>query len=148
MQLPSWITGILPIVLLAGSGVVGYVNLERDVSDNASAIVSVNSNQAAKWVEHADYHREKALENAGTFTRIDGRIGALEQVPPKVDQIGYRVTVVEQQAVNTANAIKELQMAVNSQGADLRIALEILRRMDEKAADKARQQSERKFPPT
>lgn len=134
MQFPAWLSTWLAPAAIAVAGITAYVNLERDVGDNTRSIVSAAAAQERKWNEHDEYHREKAIENNGAFTRIDGRISTLEAVPPKVDQIGYRVTVVEQQAVNTSQAIKELQTAVNSQGADLRIVLEILRRMDEKTS--------------
>lgn len=147
MRLPTWIPSYMPIAGAILAGIVGYVNLERDVAEARNAISQDRAEQASKWVEHAEYHKDKATENAMKFGGLEQRMSAIEQVKPAADQLTYRVTVVEQTAAATNKALVDLQSTVNSQGADIKLILELLRRQDKGAVDGLTQRTGREARP-
>ncbi len=64
-------------------------------------------------------------------SRNEERMRAVESDTKKTDNLAYRVTVVEQNAANTSQAIVELKSIVNSQSTDIKVMREILEQFRE-----------------
>lgn len=81
-------------------------------------------------VAHDQVHKDRLATVSGIEARTDARLSALEVAIRKLDNLEYRVTVVEQGSANLGKAVEELKAAVNNQSADLRVIREILTRQD------------------
>ncbi len=83
------------------------------------------------WIAaHENLHKERQATVTGDTARLDTRLTALETATREMENIKYRVTVLEQGSLNLTRSVEELKTAVNGQAADIRVMLEILRRMD------------------
>lgn len=67
---------------------------------------------------------------AGFENRTDQRLSTLEKETNKLAHFEYRITVQEQGTVNLNKSVEELKTAMNGQGADIRVILEILKRLE------------------
>lgn len=83
------------------------------------------------WISnHEEVHKSAAAAIAGSEQRTDQRLIALEGQTRKLEQLEYRVTVQEQGSASLARSVEELKNTVNGQSADIRVMLEILKRLD------------------
>lgn len=65
-------------------------------------------------------------------TRHGAQIENLRSEIGKIDNLAYRVTVVEQSQSELARSVKELKDLVNGQGTELRVIREVLNRVENK----------------
>jgi uncharacterized coiled-coil protein SlyX len=83
------------------------------------------------WItNHEEIHKAAAAAIAGNEQRTDQRLITLEGQTRKMEQLEYRVTVQEQGSASLARSVEELKNTVNGQSADIRVMLEILKRLD------------------
>lgn len=84
-------------------------------------------------VAHENLHKDRQSIISSDTARADQRLGFLESEARKYENVVYRVTVLEQGSVSLGRSVDELKTAVNAQAADMRVMLEILRRLDPSA---------------
>lgn len=83
------------------------------------------------WIaSHENMHKERQATVASDTARADQRLTFLEAEARKYENVIYRVTVLEQGSVSLGRSVDELKAAVNGQAADIRVMLEIMRRLD------------------
>ncbi len=84
-----------------------------------------------RWRDHDQLHKDRAAENAAVDAKNDERIRGLETEARKLENLTYRVTVLEQSGANLTKSVEELKSALNSQASDIRIIKEIVEQMRE-----------------
>jgi len=113
---------VLQLATLLGMLVGGttiWVNASRDIEELRT------------WrANHETLHKERLAEVKSVEARTDERFRNVEAEVRKIGNLEYRLTVSEQSTANVAEAVKALQEIVNRQGSDIRLALEILQRME------------------
>jgi len=83
------------------------------------------------WISnHEQLHKDRNIEVSSNSARADQRIVALESGVSKIENLTYRLTVQEQGSANLSRSVEELKATVNNQSADIRVMLEILKRLD------------------
>ncbi|MGF7008114.1 hypothetical protein [Aminobacter sp. BE322] len=80
---------------------------------------------------HEGGHKDSLAAQKENDGRVDARLGNVENEARKIDNLAYRITVVEQSQATTSQALKELKDAVNGQAADIKVMREILEQMRE-----------------
>lgn len=63
-------------------------------------------------------------------TRTDTRLETLERTLGGVENLAYRVTLIEQANLSTTSALAEITRAQSEQSADIRVIREILSRLE------------------
>ncbi len=100
-------------------GTTIWVNASRDIEELRT------------WRSaHDQLHKERLVDVKAVEARTDERFRNVETEIRKISNLEYRLTVSEQSTLNVVESVKELQGLVNRQGSDLRLALEILQRME------------------
>lgn len=88
--------------------------------------------RTAVWAtNHDNYHKDRLAEVKIRDGRIDADIATLKDDIKQIDNIAYRVTVVEQGQQATTKSIDELKIAISQQATDIRIVREILEQLRE-----------------
>lgn len=83
------------------------------------------------WIaNHEQLHKDRQVAVSTEQARTDQRLLFLEGEARKMENMAYRLTVLEQGTATLGKSVEELKTAVNSQAADIRVMLEIVRRMD------------------
>lgn len=92
---------------------------------------SETRSEIVAWqIKHDEMQAIKFASDTGRDQRTDQRLKALEDAQRKTEQLEYRMAVQEQGAVNLSRSVEELKTTVNGQSADIKVVLEILKRMD------------------
>lgn len=92
-----------------------------------STRVELNDKRFDDWtVRHESLHRERQAASVAADARTDQKISQLDTETRKIENLGYRVTVVEQAGINTSKSIERLQETVNQQSTDIRVMREII----------------------
>lgn len=68
---------------------------------------------------------------AATAGRTDARLSSLEGEAKKIDNLAYRMTLVEQNNVAIAQKLDAMSRQMTDQGADVKVIREILSRIDQ-----------------
>jgi hypothetical protein len=76
-----------------------------------------------------------------SLDRHDKRLTAVEVEVRRLDNHELRLTTVEKQATDVAGAVRSVETAVNDLATDVRVAKEILERLEERQSGRSR------FPP-
>lgn len=88
-------------------------------------------------IDGQDISIQKLATNmAGFENRTDQRLNTLEKEANKLPHFEYRITVQEQGMGNLNKSVEELKAAMNGQGADIRVILEILKRIETSSVSK------------
>lgn len=66
--------------------------------------------------------------------RTEARLDGLETSARSVENLGYRVTIIEQSNANTLAILNELRTALSEQNADIRVIRDTLSRLDGRPA--------------
>jgi len=110
---------LVTLVGMCAGGVAIWIDKSRDIEELQA------------WrTGHDQYHKERLAEVKAGEGRTEERFKSLESDIRKIDQITYRVTVVEQSTTTTAMAIKELQTTMSETSGDLKVVREILQRIE------------------
>lgn len=79
------------------------------------------------WTDkHELLHKERQIAITASEVRFDERLKTAEADLRKVENLGYRLTVVEQSALSLAKSIEELKTLISDQNADIRVIREVL----------------------
>ena len=106
---------------IVAGGIYYWTNTERDIED------------LQVWrTAHEQLHKDRLVDVKAVEAKNEERFRYLEGEVRKMDQITYRLTVSEQSTANVAEAVKQLQDIVNRQAGDIRLALEILQRLEQR----------------
>lgn len=117
---------VLQIISLLSFLVVGvsvWANTTRDIEE------------IQRWrTGHDQYHKERLVDVKAIEARGEERLRSLEadtrKTTSQIENLSYRVTVTEQSTTSTAGAIRELQNLVSQQAGDIKVAREILQRIE------------------
>lgn len=109
----------------------GYVWSASNMTTNFQAQLNAMDSKFTTWIaNHEQLHKDRASAISGDQARTDQRLTNMENQSGKWDNLAYRMTVQEQGSANLSKAVEELKNAVNGQAADIRVMLEIVRRLD------------------
>lgn len=123
----SWnlntIVSLLTLASVVIGGVTIWVNLNRDIDD------------LKKWrTSHEELHKERLAETRAVTARFDERLKVLEDTKIKrdsqVEGITIKMTSLEQNQQNTNAVIREFSTKLNDVVGDVRVAREILQRLE------------------
>ena len=93
--------------------IVGFVGLAVTIGVNWGTTQSTLSEMGRRDIAH------------------ETRLSAQQIEINRIENLAYRVTVLEQASLATSKSLEDLKTAVTSQGADLRVIREILTRLDQ-----------------
>lgn len=95
---------------------------------------SETKTEILSWQNNHDAMHQAQIANFSGFeNRTDQRLVSLERATGKLEHLEYRLTVQEQGSASLAKSVEELKATVNGQSADIRVMLEILKRLDNTA---------------
>jgi hypothetical protein len=84
-----------------------------------------------EWIKaHEQLHKERLVDVKAVEARTEERFRGIDADVRKITNLEYRLTVSEQSTLSVVESVKTLQEIVNRQGSDIRLALEILQRME------------------
>jgi hypothetical protein len=107
------------IVGMVAGGAAIWTNTSRDIRD------------LQEWrFNHEQVHKDRLAEVKAIEAIADERFRNIEGEVRKIGNLEYRLTVSEQSTLSVVESVKALQEIVNRQGSDIRLALEILQRME------------------
>ena len=85
----------------------------------------------------ADF-KASQTESAEALDRHDKRLTAVEVEVRRLDNHELRLTTVEKQATDVAGAVRSVETAVNDLATDVRVAKEILERLEAQQSGRSR----------
>lgn len=110
---------MLTLIGMIAGGTAIWVNASRDIEELRT------------WrLNHEILHKDRLAEVKAIEARHDERFRNIEGEVRKIGNLEYRLTVSEQSTLSVVESVKALQEIVNRQGSDIRLALEILQRME------------------
>lgn len=110
---------MLTLLGMIAGGTAIWVNASRDIEELRA------------WrLNHEILHKDRLAEVKAIEARHDERFRNIESEVRKIGNLEYRLTVSEQSTLSVVESVKALQEIVNRQGSDIRLALEILQRME------------------
>src|SRR5688572_29828984 len=94
--------------VLIGGIVIGLITTGITWGVFASRLENADA-KTTDWItRHEALHRDRQGAVQSADARMDARIGQLESEARKIDNLSYRVTVVEQTGINTGKSIERL----------------------------------------
>lgn len=93
-----------------------------------------NDRKFEQWVDrHELLHKERQAIVDSVAARTDQRLTTLETERSRMENLTYRVTVTEQSLIAAGKATQDIQTALNTLSADVRVMSTILTRLSEAA---------------
>ncbi|KQU79317.1 hypothetical protein ASD00_36280 [Ensifer sp. Root31] len=106
---------LVTLVCMFAGGVAIWVEKSRDIEE------------LQNWhAGHELLHKERLVEVKAVEARNEERFRSLEADVRKIENLTYRVTIMEQFSGSTTTAIKDLQSLVSQQSGGLKVMREIL----------------------
>lgn len=116
---------LIQLVTLFGmiiGGVAIWVDKSRDIEELET------------WTQaHEQLHRERLAEVKEREGKTAERFRGIEEEIKKIDQLEYRLTVTEQSATTTSQALNRVTEGLSDLKGDIRVVREILQRMEQPA---------------
>lgn len=132
-RLTNWnLNTLLSLVTLAGmviGGVAIWVDKSRDIAE------------IQKWRADTELTgKERMVATEASRARTDERFQNQEKADSifdkQIDNVVYRVTVLEQSMANTTKVVSDVQESLNDLKSDLKVVRTILERQDKKSASR------------
>lgn len=144
----KWEWNITTVIAILGivAGTIGYFQQQartettmQAMNDRQQIVIDRLATDAIAWrTGHETLHKERAADLAGSFARVDERLKKAEEEYRSLDNIRYRMAVLEQAAAAQSKLADDQRRELSQLTSDIRLIREIVTRLDPGPQDKRR----------